>query len=264
MIGLDLAIKPEWIHEVLSLWRPEQPISELMQAALSQTIREVTAREARRKRLTIILRYFVATKGDGNARRTRAEDVWVAYGRVYPPITMAPAYLAHLTAQNEVARESGRFIMRRHEPGDTVTSGELRRHIVGLFGERKVVTNAVSALMRTLDYFGAAAAGRRLGEYQLADRLAISRDVFPLIVWSWWLQHLSPQIELEAFDARLARMLLSDADSADLWRAFQPALWSIEERLEGKRATLKYSSELHFRTALLERISALPEYAARA
>ena len=251
MIGLDFPVKPQWIHDVHHLWRPAQPISELVQAALAQTMQELGGEKARRNSLTVILRYFVTTEGGGQSRRTATQDVWVAYARLYPASTMAPAYLACLIAQNEVAQEASRFITHRCALDDTLTSGELRRHVVARFGERKVVTNAVSAFLRTLQYFGVLAAGERLGEYRFAARLPVSREVFPLIVWAWWQQHLSPQVDLDGFGEDLAAAFLRRDGFPDLWGAYQPSLWTLEERLDGRRVTLKYATASSLMEALL-------------
>ena len=90
MIGVDFPLRPEWIHDVHVLWQPEQPVSDLVQLALDRTMQELGGNETRRKSLTIILRYFVATEGRGQSRLTMAEDLWVAYSRAYPVSTMAP------------------------------------------------------------------------------------------------------------------------------------------------------------------------------
>jgi hypothetical protein len=250
VIGLDFPVKPQWIHDVHNLWQPAQPIGELVQAALSQTMQELGGEKTRRNSLTIILRYFVTTEGGGQSRHTATQDVWVAYGHVYPASTMAPAYLSHLIAQNEVAQEASRFITHRYALGDTLTSTELRRHVVARFGERKVVTNAASAFLRTLQYFGVLAPGERLGEYHFVAQLSVPHEVFPLIVWAWWQRHLSPQIDLDGFEKDSSVAFLQPDDFH--WRAYQPSLWVLEERLDGRRATLKYGETDAFGQALVD------------
>lgn len=254
MIGFDFPIKPQWIHDVHALWQPAQPIGELVEAALAHTMQELGGEKTRRNSLTVILRYYVGTEGGGQSRRTAEQDVWVAYSRAYPVSTMAPAYLAHLIAQNEVAQEASRFIVRRYNLGDTLTSAELRRHIASQFGERKVALNAASAFLRTLQYFGVLADGERLGEYRFATRLPVPREVFPLLVWVWWQRHLSPQIDLDVFAEDTASALLEVGTFIAHWRAFQPELWVLEERLEGRRVTLKYGESNAFQQVLLQTI----------
>ena len=90
MIGLDFPLKPQWIHDVHALWQPAQPIGKLVEAALANTMQELGGEKTRRNSLTVILRYYVATEGGGQSRRTAEEDVWVAYSQAYPASTMAP------------------------------------------------------------------------------------------------------------------------------------------------------------------------------
>lgn len=255
MIGLDFPVKPEWIHDVHHLWQPEQPISELVQAALSHTMQELGGEKTRRNSLGIILRYFVTTRGRGQSRRTAANDVWVSYSRVYPVATLGPAWLVHLIAQNEVAQEISRFVARRYAPGDTVASGDLRRHVSAVFGPRKVVTNAASAFLRTLASFGVLQPGHGQGEYQFRQKLPIQPELFPLIVWAWWQPHQSPQINLADFVDAPAVAFLQMEDLDRYWGAWQPTFWSLDERLEGRRATLKYVEAEFFEQALLAQLS---------
>lgn len=251
MIGLDFPVKPEWIHQVHGLWQPGQPVRDLVQAALAGTIDELQGEKSRRNSLTVILRYFVATEGGGQSRRTAARDVWVAYSRRYPAGTMAPAYLAHLVAQNGVAHQAADFIARRYGPGDDLTSGELRRHLYARFGQRTVVANAGSAFLSTLRHFGVLAPGQRLGDYRFAARLPVPREVFPLIVWAWWQRSLAPQIDVAGFRQDPVMTFLQPEGLIDLWRGYQPPLWTLEERLEGRRVTLKHATDSAWTEALL-------------
>ena len=252
MIGLDFPVKPEWIHDVHALWQPKQPIGDLVQAALAQTMQELGGEKTRRNSLTVILRYFVKTEGGGRSRRTAAGDAWVAYGRKYAASTLAPAYLAHLVAKNEVARDATRFITQRYVAGARLVSSELRRPIIGQFGERKVVTNAASAFLRTLLYFGVLGGAGKLGHYSFLGPLTVPREAFPLIVWTWWQRHLSPQIDLSEFEADPAFALLQSEHLQSHWRAYQPALWVLEERIEGRRAVLKYAEADEFEQTLMD------------
>jgi hypothetical protein len=251
MIGFDFPLKPQWIHDVHVLWRPQQPVRELVQAALAQTMQELGGEKARRNTLTVILHYFVATEGSGQARRTMAQDAWAAYAQAHPAATLAPAYLAHIITENEVAHEASRFLTTRHSPGETVTAGELRRHVASRFGERKVALNAASAFLRTLDYFGALSPAGRPSEYRFVSRLPVVQPAFPLLVWAWWQRHLSPQVDLDAF-AEDSAMAFLEADRFGVyWQSFQPALWVLETRLEGRRAALKQVTEASWIEALL-------------
>lgn len=251
MIGLDFPVKPEWIHDVHQLWQSGQPVSELIQVALDQTMQELGGEKTRRNSLGIIFRYFVATAGSSSSRRTAQKDVWVSYSRAYPVTTMAPAYLAHLIGQNEVAQEISRFLSRRYKVGDTMASSDLRHHVGAVFGQRKVVTNAASAFLRSLEAFGILLPGQK-GEYRLQAKLPIPREVFPLLVFSGWQAKPSPQIDLDTFAGIPSLAFLQAGDLSAHWTAYQSTLWSLDERLEGRRATLKYVEAESFKEALLK------------
>jgi hypothetical protein len=255
VIGLDFPVKPQWIHDIHALWQPEQSIRDLVQTAVTQTMQELGGEKTRRNSLTVILRYFVKTEGGGQSRRTATQDVWVAYSRRYPVSTLAPAYLAHLIAQNEVAQQATHFITQRYTSGDALTSGELRRHVIAQFGQRKVVTNASNAFLRTLLYFGVLEDGGKLGAYRFRGRLAVSREAFPLIVWAWWQRHLDPQIDLDDFEQASALAFLQPEHLESYWLACQSGLWVLEERIEGRRATIKHADAPGFERALLEYVS---------
>ena len=252
MIGLDFPVKPEWIHDVHMLWQPEQPVNDLVQVALERTMQELGGEKTRRNSLSIILRLFVTTTGRGQSRRTAAQDVWAGFSRTYPVSTMAPAYLAHLIAQNEVAQAACEFITQRYSPGDTLDSTDLRQHVIRRFGERKVVTNAASAFLRSLTGFGVLTESERRGQFHRVGCLSVLREVFPLIVWTWWQKHLSPQIDLGSFEEDPAVAFLEQDSFALYWRAYQPTLWVLEERLDVRRATLKYVEPATLEQALLD------------
>lgn len=254
MIGLDFPIAPEWIHDVHALWKPEQPITELVQRALGYTMQELGGTRTRQHSLTIILRYFVGTEGGGKFRVTLPTDIWVAYSRAHPPSVMAPAYLAHLIAHNEVAQALTGLFRLRHEPGDVVTTGDLRRAVIARYGERKVVTNAASAFLRTLQRFHVLEDGAKAGTYRFVSLLPVEPEVFPLVVWSWWQAHSEPQIDLEAFEDDPALTFLGKEHLDGLWEAHQPALWNLEARIEGRRATLRYADRVGFEGAMLDRL----------
>jgi hypothetical protein len=251
VIGLDFPVKPQWIHDVHQLWQPAQPIGALIEAALARMMGEVEGSKSRRNSLTIILRYFVATVGRGQSRRTAARDVWVAYSRAYPVSTLAPAYLTHLIAQNAVAAEASRFIAGRYSLEDKLRSGVLRRHVAARFGERKVVTNAASAFLRTLQYFDVLAPGGKAGRYVFARRLPVPREAFPLVVWSWWQAHRAPHVDFERFGQDPVAAFLAPATLSAHWTAFQSNLWSLEERPGVRRVTLKHVEAQEFEDALV-------------
>lgn len=240
MIGLDFPIKPQWIHDVHALWQPNQPISELVERALSSSMQELGGEKTRRNTLSIILRNYVTIEGGGNSRHTSIQDVWVAYSRKYAITTLIPAYLIQLISANQVAQDAIQFINRRYVSGDLIKSEELKRHIIGQYGERKVVTNMVSAFLRTLQYFGILEPGKQ-GEYLVRNRLLIAPEVFPLVFMALWQKEPVPQIDIEIFNRRIADAFLS-MDNIDIcWQQYQPGFWVISERQGYRFATIKYT-----------------------
>lgn len=252
MIGFDFPVKPQWIHDVLALWQPQQPIGELVRIALAETMQELGGEKTRRNTLTVILRYFVATEGGGQSRRTGSQELWADYAHVCPAAMLAPAYLAHIIAQNEVAQEATRFLVHRYSLGEKLASGQLRQYIAARFGQRKVTLNAASAFLRTLHYFGVLSSADKPSEYQFTSRLPVPQPTFPLVVWVWWQRHLSPQINLDEFEANPMFAFLQSDQLRSRWQAHQPALWVLEERVEGRRAVLKHPEADEFEQALIE------------
>lgn len=253
MIGLDFPIKPQWIHDIHALWQPNQPISELVEQVLGSTMQELGGEKTRRNTLSIILRNYVTIEGRGNSRHTASQDVWVTYSRKYTATSLTPAYLIQLISANEVAQEAVRFINRRFAPGDVIKSEELKRHIIGQYGERKVVTNMVSAFLRTLQYFGVLAPGKQ-GEYLVNSHLVLTPEVFPLIFLALWQKEPIPQVDLEKFNQTLADAFLA-VDNIDVcWQRYQPGLWVISERQGYRFATVKSTEVLVLKKELLNLI----------
>ncbi|MEW6402558.1 MAG: hypothetical protein AB1649_12215 [Chloroflexota bacterium] len=250
MIGLDFPVKPEWIHAALNLWQPGQPVEDLVEAALIQAMPDVEGEKSRRNSLSIILRLFVPTEGNNRGRKTTDSNAWAAHSKTLPPTTLAPAYLTGLISDSEVAREAAAFIARRHAPGDRLTSSELRQVLVNRYGERTVVINSVSAFLRSLQYFRVLQSGDRLGEYFYQRRLTIEREIFPLLVWTWWKRQPTPQIDLEAFEQSPIFSFLETDGFERCWSAYQPGLWVLSERLGSKTSTIKASDDEAFSTLL--------------
>jgi hypothetical protein len=252
MIGLDFPVKPAWIHDVLRLWQPDQPISDLVHAALAQTMTELGGEKTRRNSLTVILRYFVPTVGGGQTRRTTQSNLWAAYAAAQAARALAPAYLARIIAGNDVAREAVSAMARRHRAGSSFNSQEVRRQIIAKFGERKVVTNSANAFLRTLLAFGVLESGDRLGDYRVASLLPVAPVIFPLLIWAWWEPQGNPQIDLDAFAADPAFSFVETDRFPQYWRTYQGRLWSAEERLDVRRATLRYADRDAFEHAMAE------------
>ena len=255
MIGLDFPIKPQWIHDVHRLWMPNEPISGLISRSLVSTMQELGGEKTRRNSLSILLRHYVSTEGSGNARHTLSRDIWVAYSQKYSITTLAPAYMVQLLIKNELAEDTIRFIARRYKTGDTFKSEELKDHIIGKYGERKVVTNAVSAFLRTLQYFYILKPVKATGQYQVCERLALDPEIFPLVFYALWLGNEAPQIDLDAFNQSLEESFISGNNLDVCWKRHQPTFWTISERLDMRFAMVKYPHPEDLREAMFRMIS---------
>lgn len=255
MIGLDFPIKPQWIHDVHQLWIPAEPISSLIARALASTMQELGGEKTRRNSLSILLRHFVATEGTGNARRTLPKDIWVSYSQKYPITSLTPAYLVQLVAHNELANDAVRFIARRYKTGDTFKSEELKHEIIGKYGERKVVTNAVSAFLRTLQYFSILEPVMVAGSYRVREQPVIETEIFPLLFYALWSLNPAPQIELDAFNQSLEEIFISGNNLDECWKRNQPALWIISERIDARFAVLKYPNVTALENTLVDLVS---------
>lgn len=251
MIGLDFPLKPEWIYDVNQLWEPKQSISDLVNKSITQTMQELGGEKTRRNTLSIILRNFVDSEGGGNNRHTVDHDIWPSYSKSFSTNDILPAYLVHIISTSEVAKEATIFINHRFIPGSILKSEELRRYLISKYGERKVVLNAGSAFLKTLQYFGILKVGNKIGEYFYCNRVKTCIDIFPLLVWSLWNKKPAPQIDLELFINQIELSFLDITDWESNWKAYQPNLWVISERVGAHNATLKNPEIMAFKNQLL-------------
>lgn len=247
---LDFPVSPLWIHDVLHLWQPDQPVSDLVNAALNETMQELGGEKTRRNSLSIILRTFVPTTGSGKLRRTTAENLWASASRSYSAETLGPAYLAQLIVHNEGAAAIASTLAARYKVGDRLAASDVRRLLSARYGQRKVVLNSASAFLRSLVFFGVLESTSGEGKYVWTRALAVAEGVFLLLVWSWWQHDPAPQVNLDAFDGHPCFAFIQTGSFAGYWRAYGGRLWSIEERLETRRATLRYASLHDFSQAV--------------
>lgn len=249
MIGLDFPLKPEWIQAVLRLWEPQQPITQLIERSLAEAMPEVSGEKTRRNSLSILLRMFVPTVV--NSRMTNTQNIWASYAAQQSLQTLAPAFLACIIAESEVAQVLSQYITQRYQPGNVISSSGIRGMAVGKFGERKVVMNAASAFLTTLQAFSVLKPAGKRGEYIIQPPKPVSPDIFPLLVWAWWQQNPVPQIEPDAFTELPPYQWLMQDEFSQYWRRYQPDLWSISERLDNQMITLKHPDPLDFEKKMI-------------
>ncbi|MCB0032330.1 MAG: hypothetical protein KDE28_30680, partial [Anaerolineales bacterium] len=201
MIGFDFPVKPEWVYDTHQLCQPEMLVDDLIGQVLQTTMRELGGEKTRRNTLSNIIRYLIRTEGapSSRSRKLAETDALVAAARQWPVTSVQPIYLTRILLLNDVAYAAARFVAQRYDVGDTITRSDIRQQIISEFGERKVVLNAVSSFVRTLDYFGVFVATEGHGVYRFNGRLRISVELFPLLILAWLERYQTPQIDLEAF-----------------------------------------------------------------
>lgn len=254
MIGFDFPIRPEWVHDIHQLCQPDRLVDDFIKQAIQTTMLELGGEKTRRNTLGNIIRYLVRTEGapSSRSRKLAADDALAAASQQWPVTSVKPIYLARILLLNDVAQAAARFVAQRYDVGDIITRSDLKQQIVGEFGERKVVLNAVSSFVRTMDYFGVFEAGAGQGTYRFNGRLPIEVKLFPLLVLAWFERYQTPQINLDTFQSNpvFHFFVVKGFDAG--WQLYNGHYWALETRLEGERATLKYPSTSRMEGELVE------------
>jgi hypothetical protein len=251
MIGFDKPVRPEWIHAVGLAWRPDQPVSEVIQVVDQAAAAEFQGAETRRKVATIILRYFVKTTGGGPDRRTVDQDVFAAAARRFPAETLRSVYLAHLINATPTLQTITGQMAKRYDVGDEIQSTDFLHRVYEEYGQRGVVTNCVRHFLRTLSWFGCL---ERLApnRYRFDARLPMVEETFPLLVYSWLQGGLGGhQFTLYEFGEQPTFYFLNANELPSCFQRFGGSFWSVEKRLGMDRVTLKYTRLESFEEALL-------------
>jgi len=251
MIGFDKPVRPEWIHAVGLAWRPDQPVSELIQVVDQVAAAEFQGPETRRKVATIILRCFVKTEGGGPDRRTADQDVFAAAARRFSAETLRSVYLAHLINATPILQAITGQMTKRYDLGGEIQSTDFLHRIYEEYGQRGVVTNCVRHFLRTLSWFGCL---ERLApnRYRFGARLPVAEQAFPLLVYSWLQGGLgSHQFTPSEFGEQPAFYFLDVGESSEHLLEFSGVFWAVEKRMGLERVTLKYTRIEAFEEALL-------------
>jgi len=251
MIGFDKPVRPEWIHAVGLAWRPDQPVSELIQVVDHVAAAEFRGLETRRKVATIILRYFVKTTGGGPDRRTADQNLFAAAACKFSAGTLRSVYLAHLINATPILQAITEQMAKRYDLGDEIQSTDFLHRIYEEYGQRGVVTNCVRHFLRTLSWFGCV---ERLApnRYRFDARLPIAEQTFPLLVYSWLRGGLgSHQFTPSEFCTQPACCFLDANGMPDYFPKFSGEFWTVEKRMGMDRVTLKYTRIGSFEETLL-------------
>ncbi|HXF61366.1 MAG TPA: hypothetical protein VNK95_07105 [Caldilineaceae bacterium] len=249
-----LALKPVWIHDLLVLWRRNQPLALLLERASGYVAQEVRSEPVRRAYIEAIAALFVERRGIGPQARTLAQNVWASYSRNFTVWEMAPAYLAHLAARRPRLYELAVRLGQDSAPGSLV-DGEALLH-QGAQPPADERQAELEAALRLLQHFGVLAPARPGRRYRLVKRLAVVPEVFPLLVWCWWEGSPAPCVELETFRRSPLFAFLETADFMAGWMARRGKVWRVEQEGEQLLAHIYPADRASFVRALLNLLSA--------
>jgi hypothetical protein len=222
-ITLDTPLYPSWIQHVLAYWRPGRAFDEL-----ADTLPCPPTGDARRQAVATILQCFVPLTDYGEPQRPAAGNLWPVYSRAYPPTTLAAPYLAHLIARDPLAGTVTRAIAGPYAPGHRFNGEAISRRVAVQHNQCAGSGAAAMAFLHTLQNFGVVEAGDAPGTYRYATQLIVDQPVFPLLVWSWWQAHHTPEVDLERFAGHTAFLFLHTGDFDLHWRSFDGRRWSLD------------------------------------
>ena len=260
--GWTYAVKPIWIHDLLDLWERDKLAALLLELATDRVAADIANPSTRRRTLSQIARYFVPFTGAGRTRRTASPNVWAAYSQIFPANLLAPAYLLHITGQNNLAEAVTGLLHEAYQMGDSVELSAVRRYLCDGFGNRRTVRDSASALLRTLEHFGVLTRAGRLGDYHYAARLPVAQEAFPLLVWAWRQARPVEFIDLGAFAADPLLTFVDCATCAEHWSRYTESLWILEVRDERQVAVLRHTDNAAFIRTLLNLLSSHPKWPA--
>jgi hypothetical protein len=251
MIGFDKPVRPEWIHAVGLAWKPQQPVSELIDVVDDVASAQFRGSETRKKIATIILRYFVETEGGGPDRTTRDRDLFASAANCFSTDELRGVYLAHLINAAPILQSITAQMAKRYQLGDEIKSTDFLHRIYEEYGERGVVTNCVRHFLRTLGWFGCL---ERLApnRYRLDARLSVEEGTFPLLVFSWLQGGLGTHQFTQPEFAQQPASYFLDLDGLDgHFSTFGGKFWAVEKRMGLERVTMKYTQVEAFKAALV-------------
>jgi hypothetical protein len=210
-------IKPRWIHDLLLLWRRKQPYEVYLEQVCDYSVREVRDKTLRRRCVGWIANHFAPSR----ASNTMTQNVWASYSHHYRTTELASAYLAHLILCEPLAREVTTALHGQFAPGMPMGRGQVN----GVSAH----PGAIDCLLRTLQQWEVLVADPRQGGYIVDRPLPVSIQVFPLLVWTWWLDARQPNISQAAFAELPLWSCLDVASFESGWQSYVGRLWTVEK-----------------------------------
>lgn len=151
MIGFDRPLRPKWICDSLLLANPGQKLSELNRP-FEDIAKELTGKEGKRKARTVLFRCFI--RDEKNKAKVKTNLILKELSLDYGCDFMAPIYLFYLIGRTETLLRIADHIFRLYDFGSEVNLFFLKEKMVASLGDRDVVTRAVGAFVKTLEFFG--------------------------------------------------------------------------------------------------------------
>ena len=209
-------LKPRWIHDMLLLWRRKEPYEMYLDQVVDYTVREVRDKALRRRCVLWIANHFAPSR----TAATLNQNVWASYSHHFRTNDLAVAYLAHLTCCEPLARQTTAAVHGQISPGKPLGRG--------LMADVNAVSGALESLLRTLQQWEVLAADPRQGGYLVEKQLDVAPQVFPLLVWVWWLDTRQASVTAEEFAQSPLWSWVKTSDFAAGWQRYAGRLWTQE------------------------------------
>ncbi|MCC6455269.1 MAG: hypothetical protein IT328_10030 [Caldilineaceae bacterium] len=209
-------LKPRWVHDLLLLWRRKQPYDLYIDQVTDYSVAEMRDESLRRCCVAWMANHFAPSR----SASTLAQNVWASYSNHFRANDLAPAYLAYLALREPLARQTIEALDGHFSPGMSI-----RR---ALLSNVNAAPGAIESLLRTLQHWGVLADNPRQGGYVGDSRLCVAPAIFPLLVWSWWLDARQPSIALEEFRQMPLWTWLETGDFAQAWQCYAGRLWTLD------------------------------------
>lgn len=209
-------LKPRWVHDMLLLWRRKQPYEVYIDQVVDYSVREVRDKTLRRRCIVWIANHFAPSR----AAATLTQNVWASYSHHFRVNDLAPAYLAQLICCEPLARQATAAVHGQVNPGMGLGRSRL--------GYLNAVPGALESLLRTLQQWEVLAADPRQGGYMVEKQLGVPLQIFPLLVWVWWLDTRQQSVSAAEFAQSPLWSWIKTDDFVAGWQRYSGQLWTLD------------------------------------
>ncbi len=237
MIGFDRPLRPEWIHELMTIAEPGQKL-QLLNKPFEEIAIELTGKEGIRKARTVLFRaYLRGKKYNLAADRLLLKSIAQKHTLDF----MVPIYLFVLIGKTDILRTINDMMFRLYDFGNEINSTHLQNKLVELKGERDVVLRSVRSYMQTLINFRVAKKDKK--KLSIPQAVKLSKEQASLILQLYALEILqSPQISTKQLPKSLFG-LFELPDLKNIVKQNNGKLWNYQERLHDKILIVKEMKE---------------------